>query len=333
MFLKENKMKLKLNQKIRTAFVAGMVTFAVLQPTFTQAAPVAQQKTQAPGFYRMMLGNFEVTALYDGYVPIEAKLLKGINAQDAQTLLARMFLADAPAVQTAVNGYLINTGKNLILVDAGTAQCFGPTMGNMLSNLSAAGYDPAQVDTVLLTHMHGDHACGLTKEGKAAFPNATVYVSKNEADFWLNPKEVAKATPELQGYFKMSQDAVAPYVTTKKLKTYKMGDKLLEAVEVVSTPGHTPGHTSYLIRSNKQSILLWGDIVHSHAVQFVRPEVALEFDVDSQQAVVTRKKILKQVAEDKLWVGGAHLPFPGLGHVRAEKEGYSWVPVEYNPVK
>ena len=118
-----------------------------------------------------------------------------------------------------------------------------------------------------------------------------------------------------------------------KLKTYKMGDKLLEAVEVVSTPGHTPGHTSYLIRSNKQSILLWGDIVHSHAVQFVRPEVALEFDVDSQQAVVTRKKILKQVAEDKLWVGGAHLPFPGLGHVRAEKEGYSWVPVEYNPVK
>ena len=326
-------MKLKLSQKIQAVFIASVSMFAVLQPTVTQATPVAQQKTQAPGFYRMMLGNVEVTALYDGYVPIEAKLLKGISAQDAQTLLARMFLADAPAVQTAVNGYLINTGKNLILVDAGTAQCFGPTLGNMLNNLRAAGYDPAQVDTVLLTHLHGDHACGLTKEGKAAFLNATVYVSKTEADFWLNPKVAAKATPELQGYFKMSQDAVAPYVAAKKLKTYKMGDKLVEGVEVVSTPGHTPGHTSYLISSNKESILLWGDIVHSHAVQFIRPEVAIEFDVDSQQAVATRKKILKQVAADKLWVGGAHLPFPGLGHVRAEKEGYSWVPVEYNPVK
>ncbi len=327
-------MKKILTNKLQIIILAGVAAFTIAQPVTIQAVPVAQQKTQAPGYYRMMLGELEITALYDGATYLPTNLLKGINEQDAQKLLARMFLENNPSgVQTAVNGYLINTGKKLILVDAGTAQCFGPTLGNMLNNLQAAGYKPAQVDTILLTHLHGDHACGISKEGKMAFPNATVYVAKNEADYWLSPKETAKAPAELQAFFKMSQDAVAPYATAKKLKTYKIGDKLAEGVEVVSTPGHTPGHVSFLFQSKNQSMLIWGDIVHNHAVQFSRPDVAIEFDTNKDEAVATRKKIFKQAAENQLWVGGAHMPFPGIGHVRAEKEGYSWIPVEYSPIQ
>ena len=310
------------------ALVAG-ASLVALAP-LANAAPVAKQQAQVPGFYRMALGEFEVTALYDGYVKLDPKLLKGASAEDVQSLLAKMFLESSKGVQTAVNAYLVNTGSQLVLIDTGAAQCFGPTLGVIQSNLKAAGYSPEQVDTVLLTHLHPDHACGLQGvEGKAAFPNATVYVPQAEADFWLSEEVAAKAAESSQGMFKMARAAVAPYVASERLKRYAEGSPLVPGIASVALHGHTPGHSGYLLSSAGQSLLVWGDIVHSHAVQFARPEVAIEFDVDSAQAIATRKKVFADAARDKLWVAGAHLPFPGIGHVRAEGAGYAWVPVEY----
>ena len=320
------------NKTLLALMAMGFIALATTPVDHAKAAPVAQQKTQVPGYYRMMLGKMEVTALYDGYVELGTNLLKGMNDKNIQALLGKMFLNSTPGVQTAVNAYLINTGERLVLIDTGAAKCFGPTLGVIQNNIHAAGYDPTQVDTVLLTHLHADHACGLAVDGKAAFPNATVYVSKAEADFWLNPAVAAKAPADAQAFFKMSQDSVAPYQATQKLKIYSPGDTLLPEIQAVPTYGHTPGHISYLLRSGDQSLLIWGDIVHSHAVQFAHPEVAMEFDVDSKQAVIARRKVFADAAKNKLWVGGAHLPFPGLGHVRADGKGYAWVPLEYAPV-
>lgn len=318
------------------AFSLAGAAFSVSLPVGVFAEPPAQLKTQAPGFYRMALGEYEVTALYDGYTELPVSLMKGASEADIQSLLAHMFISTTHGMQTSVNGYLINTGSNLILVDAGTAKCFTPTLGRIPDNIRAAGYDPAQIDTVLLTHLHGDHACGVaTADGKMAFPNAQVWTAKAEADYWLSEEVAAKAPKEAQPFFKMSRDAVAPYVAAGKLKTFVQGDTLVPGVTAEATPGHTPGHTSYLFKpkSGEQHLLVWGDIVHNYAVQFPRPEVAFDFDVDSKQAVVTREKLLADVAKGKVWIAGAHLPFPGLGHVRAESKGYSWVPVEYGPVR
>lgn len=310
-------------------YAAGLFSLA-LSPVLVQAAPQTQQKTQVPGYYRMMLGQFEVTALYDGSVPLETTTLHGINAKDIQSMLDAMFVDSSKGMQTAVNSYLINTGQNLVLVDSGAGLCFGPGLGAINDNIIAAGYQNSQIDTVLLTHLHGDHACGLIdKDGKALFPNADVYAAKGEADFWLSEEVAAKAPAEAQPFFKMSRDSVAPYVATNHLKTYNNGDTLLPGLKIVPTPGHTPGHTGYLFSSDDQSLLLWGDIVHNYVIQLPRPEVSFEFDVDEKQAIATRKKVLADAAKNRLWIGGAHLPFPGLGHVRAEKTGYSWVPVAY----
>src|SRR5574343_1963926 len=123
-------------------------------------AEAPQQKTQVPGYYRLMLGQFEVTALYDGAIDLDEKMLKNIDKRDIQRLLAREF-RKGPKVQTAVNAYRVNTGSKLILIDAGAAQLFGPSLGNIVDNLKAAGYAPEQVDTVLITHLHGDHVNGL----------------------------------------------------------------------------------------------------------------------------------------------------------------------------
>ncbi len=282
----------------------------------------------------MMLGGFEVTALYDGYTELDQKTLKGMAAKDIQTLLARMFISTTKGMQTAVNAFLINTGDNLVLVDTGASQCFGPTLGVVPDNLRAAGYKAEDVDTVLLTHLHADHACGLVDSGgKAVFPNATVWVAKDEAAFWLSEEIAAKAPQDKQGFFKMSRDSVAPYAAAGRLKTFIPGETLIPGVTIAPSPGHTPGHSGYLFASQGQSLLVWGDIVHNYAVQFPHPEVAFEFDSNEKQAVATRKKIFADAARNKLWVAGAHLPFPGLGHVRAEKRGYSWVPAEYGPIR
>lgn len=169
-----------------------------------------------------------------------------------------MFTDSKSGIQTAVNAFLVNTGTHLVLVDAGTSQCFGPTLGAIKNNLRAAGYQPEQIDMILLTHLHPDHACGITDQGKAAFPNATVYASKADGDYWLSKEMASKAPKDAQPMFKMAQDAVAPYAEQGKLKLYSPGEQLLPGLEVIATPGHTPGHASYLFSSGGQKLLLWG---------------------------------------------------------------------------
>lgn len=320
---------------LAVAVPASLAAGAVLAPSVPALAEVpGQQRTQAPGFYRMAIGDFEVTALYDGFIDLDRKILSGATADDIQSLLARMFLADTPGVQTAVNAFLVHTGSNLVLVDTGTAKAFGPALGFIADNIRAAGYNPEQVDTVLLTHLHPDHANGLLRpDGAMLFPNATVHVAKADADFWLSEEVAAKAPAENQPFFAMARAAVAPYAAAGRLKPYLPGDSLVPGVESVAAYGHTPGHSGYLFTSGERSILMWGDLVHSHAVQFARPEVAIEFDADKKQAIASRKKIFADAAAQKLWVAGAHLPFPGIGHVRKEGKGYAWVPVEFGPIR
>lgn len=306
---------------------ASLLPFAA--PAHAEAPAVG---TQVPGYYRMALGQLEITALYDGYVDLGASVLLGASKADVQKLLASKFIA-GEKVQTAVNAYLINAGGKLILVDAGAAKAFGPTLGFIGDQLRAAGYSPEQVDVVLLTHLHADHVAGiLTPEGKPLFPNAEIHVDKAESDFWLSEANAASAPKDFKPFFELARKSVAPYQAIGKYKTFN-GEADFGGVKAVPSNGHTPGHTSYIVESGGQRLLILGDAVHAHAVQFARPEVAIEFDTDKKAAIAARKKLFAWAAKEKLLVSGMHLPFPGIGHVRTEGKGYAWVPVEYSPIR
>ena len=318
----------KLFRRILVLAAAALMGFAPLAQ-----AEAPKLLTQVPGYYRTQLGQFEVTALFDGAIELDTKLLRNASATDLQRLLSRMFVGN-PKMQTAVNAYLINTGSHLVLVDAGAAKLFGPSLGYVLQNMKAAGYEPAQVDTVVITHLHGDHIGGLNDaSGQPLFTKAKILVAQADSDFWLSQKIADAAPAEVQPFFKMARDSAAPYLAAGQWKTFSEGSVLVPGIQAVKANGHTPGHTAYAVESEGQKLLIWGDLVHAHAVQFARPGVSIEFDIDQKQAIATRRGILKAMAASKSLVAGMHLPFPGIGHVRADgSDRYSWVPIEFAPL-
>lgn len=296
------------------------------------AAPMA--KTQAPGFYRMVLGDFEVTAISDGTVKLPVKDLL-TNTTPAKVDAALKRAAIAYPVETSVNAYLINTGSKLVLIDTGAAGLFGPTLGNLIANLKASGYQPEQVDEIYITHMHADHVGGLMSGGAIAFPNATLRIDKADTDFWLSEANMNAASADSRGFFQGAMSSVNPYVAAGKLKTFEGGVELVPGIRSQATHGHTAGHSIYIIESKGEKLVLWGDLMHVAAVQFDNPAVTIKFDSDSKPAAKERKKAYADAAKGGYLVGVSHVSFPGLGRVRANAggKGYTWMPVNYSSLK
>ncbi|WP_414629807.1 MBL fold metallo-hydrolase [Acinetobacter sp. 243_ASPC] len=313
---------------IATSLVLG--TISTLQAA-SLSMPTPQK--QVAGYYQYQAGNVQITALLDGTNFMSPTLFKDIPQQQVHDILKKYYADQEKGVQTSVNAFLVNTGKSLVLVDSGAASCFGAHLGSVLTNLKAAGYQPEQVDTILLTHLHPDHVCGISKNGTANFPNAIVYASQDEANYWLDAKQASKV-PEAKragylGTVEKIKAALAPYQAKQRFKTYKLGDEI-QGFKVISTAGHTPGHFSYAFKTDSETVVFIGDIVHSHTVQFDRPKTAIEYDINPQQAVQTRLKQFADFAKNGQIIAAPHLPFPGIGHVySADGKSYQWIPVHF----
>jgi glyoxylase-like metal-dependent hydrolase (beta-lactamase superfamily II) len=316
-----------LNKALRITTLAAVFGFTALQAF--AAAPMV--KTSAPGYYRFMLGSFEVTALSDGTVDLPVDKLLHEPAKKTAAALDKAFVK-AP-LETSVNAYLVNTGERLILVDAGAGSLFGPTLGKLMNNLKASGYKPEQVDDIFITHMHPDHVGGLAANGTIAFPNAVVHAERHEADYWLSQKNMDGAPAASKGFFQGAMASVNPYVQAGKLLPFDGDAELVAGVRSDTSFGHTAGHTSYVIESQGQKLLLVGDLIHVAAVQFDHPTVTIAFDSDAKAAMASRVRVFNQAARDHVLVGAAHIAFPGLGHLRTAGKSYQWVPVNYTQMR
>jgi glyoxylase-like metal-dependent hydrolase (beta-lactamase superfamily II) len=310
-------------------FTASFALAALTAAPISAAAPMA--KTNAPGFYRFMLGDFEVTALNDGTTELPVnQLLKNTTQEKTDQTLAKNYLKSP--LETSFNGYLVNTGSKLVLIDTGAGTLFSPTLGKLVANLKASGYQPEQVDEIYITHMHPDHVGGLLADGKAAFPNAVVRADKREGDYWLSDANAAKAPDDMKGFFKGAQTALAPYVAAGKYQPFTGNGELVPGIKAVNSIGHTPGHTSYLVESEGQKLVVVGDLIHVGAVQFPEPTIVMGFDTDSKAAEAERQKTFASVAKEGTLIAGAHLSFPGIGHLRADGKGYDWIPLNFTQI-
>jgi glyoxylase-like metal-dependent hydrolase (beta-lactamase superfamily II) len=315
----------------RVVVVTACVTATALAPAPVLAdAPMV--KTQAPGFYRLMLGDIEITALSDGTNKLSAlRLLHGNAARIAQSL-QRAFLTDP--VETSHNGYLINTGTKLVLIDPGAGTMLGPTTGDLVHNLRAAGYRPEQVDEIYITHLHTDHVGGLVAGGARTFPNAPLRMDKHESEYWLSEANMRVAPEASKRFFQAAMAAVNPYVQAGRLKVFNGETELIPGVRARPAYGHTPGHTMFVVESKNEKLVLWGDVVHVAAVQCDDPSVTIGYDVDSTMAAREHDLAFADAAKNGYLVGGAHIAFPGLGHVRHVADTtYEFVPLTYSALK
>jgi glyoxylase-like metal-dependent hydrolase (beta-lactamase superfamily II) len=309
----------------------GFSLSAFLLSSFQTEARAAApfQRVQSPSYYRIQLGDYEVTALYDGGGEIDASLLQG-DPKQIEGLLRKDF-TDGKHLKGTVAAFLVNTGKKLVLVDAGTGGHWGgPSLGKVARNMRLAGYRPDQVDLVLVTHLHADHVGGIVSaQGKRVYTNAEVRMAKAESDFWLSEDMAKQAPKDAQEFFKISRDSAAPYIAAKKWRPFEGTDALVEGIRPYPILGHTPGHTGYEVTSKGETLLIWGDVVHAMPVQLPHPEISIVYDADSPSAVKSRQLLFESLASKGILAGGAHMPFPSLGRLRKETTGYTWVPVVY----
>jgi glyoxylase-like metal-dependent hydrolase (beta-lactamase superfamily II) len=305
----------------RDVMLGGSMLAGTSLLSFPVSAKMPFAKAQAPGFVRRKLGAFEVTAVLDGDLDLDLKLFSGDPAE-MQKLSAQSYQASPPRVHC--NAFAVNTGDKLYLVDTGTGELMGSSLGRVAENLVLAGINLDQIDAILLTHLHPDHFGGMTMEGRPVFKNAEIYVSEADAKFWLSAESAEKSPAEMKPFFTMAADAIKPYA--HRLKPLPANGEIAPGIAAVSLPGHTVGHTGYRFSSEKQQMLVWGDIVHNAALQFPHPEWTLAFDTDQAQAAAARKRAFDMAATDKLLVAGMHLPYPGLGYVERSGAQYRYHP-------
>src|ERR1700682_5994448 len=280
------------------AALAGLVAV----PNAALAAP-PQHHDQVPGFHRLKVGDLEVMALFDAHVVVPPQWLTGQKA--------------------TLDGVVKALHEDPHMLDASDT--------GFLGNLRSAGYTPEEVDLVLVTHLHSDHIGGLTtQDGKRVFPNAQIYVAKAESDFWLSPEMAAKAPKDAQQFFQSAQAIAAPYIKAGKWHTFSDSETIVDGMQLVPLPGHTPGHTGYEFSSKGHKILFWGDIIHAQRVQLQHPEVTAIFDIDQTAAAATRRQLLPKLASEDVLIAVPHSSFfPPLGRLRKEGSGYSWALVVF----
>lgn len=308
------------------AILAVITTVLIITTSYISAGMATDNtvKAQVPGVYSFRLGEFTITALSDGTVPQDLdKVLTDANSTEVDQLLHRNFLTNP--VEASVNAFLVDTKDRQVLVDTGTGQLFGSGLaGKLQLSLKAAGYAPDEIDTILLTHIHADHSGGLVENGQLMFPTATVYVGKPDLDLWLDPANAERLNLDRR-YFDEAVKTVKPYLDAGKLKSFS-GET---AISPGITAYPTPGHSFYLVESGDKSIEFCGDIIHFGSLQFANPEITVVYDVDAKAAAEQRTKQFARLEESRRLIATAHLPFPGVGHIRAEDRSYTWVPVDY----
>lgn len=289
----------------------------------------AKPQHQPSGLYHLAIGDVLVTAVNDGTFQASFDLIAGVDHEECNRIERSAFRPVPPKM--TMNTFLIQNGERVALVDCGCGTSMGPTLGMVCRNLAGMGVAPADIDTILITHMHPDHINGLIDEhGEAVFPNAELLVNEAELQFFRDPMSPSRSPDgEPQEFFEGFRRATKPY--GDRIRTVRDGP-VMSSVTAVTQPGHTPGQTGWIIESGGDAVMIWGDVVHMPHLQFTAPQAGTILDIDREQAVATRRRVLDMVSADRLRVAGIHLDFPAFGHVERRGDGYAFIPEVWRAV-
>jgi glyoxylase-like metal-dependent hydrolase (beta-lactamase superfamily II) len=329
-----------LNRRDLLAGAAAIGAASALLPITSQEASAAAPAAtaQAPGFYRYKVGTIECTSINDGArtFPLPDNWVTNVS-KDAAIAAAEAAYMPKGMVTVPFNPQLINTGGKLILLDCGNGiSAFDATKGQagrLMQNLAAAGVDPKSIDMVIVSHLHPDHTNGIrAADNSMAFPNAEIMVPAKDWDFWMSEENAAKAqsNPMMKNYFANVKKVYTGI--EKKVTKYDWDKEVVRGLTSIGTPGHTPGHTSFALASGSSKILISVDVTNIPEFFLRNPDWHVAYDADPELAQKTRHEFYDMASAEKATVVGFHFPFPAVGHVEKDGNGYRLIPVAFNPV-
>jgi glyoxylase-like metal-dependent hydrolase (beta-lactamase superfamily II) len=328
-----------LNRRDFLAGAAAIGAASVLPFAAKDACAAAPAATaQAPGFYRYKVGSIECTSLNDGArtFPLPDKWVTNVSKDQAIAAAEAAYMPQG-MVTVPFNPQLINAGGKLVLIDCGNGiSAFDATKGQagrLMQNLAAAGTDPKSIDIVLMSHLHPDHTNGIrAADNSMAFPNAEIMVPAKDWDFWTSEDNAAKAESNqmMKNYFANVKKIYTGI--EKKVTKYDWDKEVVPGLTSIGTPGHTPGHTSFVVASGNSKILISADVTNIPEFFLRNPDWHVAYDADPEMAQKTRHKFYDMAVAEKATVVGFHFPFPAVGHVEKDGNGYRLVPVAFNPV-
>ena len=305
----------RISRRMFLAATAGTAMLAGI-PGFVQDAFAEKPAAQPTVGKTVPVGDFSVIPLFDGPHSYDLKLFYG--ADEA----ALLKIAGTQPVPAAYNVFLIKRGTERLLIDTGNGTLRPDRTGQLPLCLHQAKTAPEGISKILITHLHGDHAGGLVKNDKPAFPKAKVYVAKTEYAYWTNEESVRQAPEHRRGLFPLIQNVLRVLEQSKLLFFFTPGDMVSPNIMSADLAGHTPGHTGFMLSSDGKELFFVGDLLHGAALQMSRPDITFDADVDQPKAKEIRLRMFKQLAEAKTPIAGTHLPFPGIGLIQAEGDGY-----------
>ena len=287
--------------------------------------PAFAQKTLDPpkGFATYKVGSAEIIAIYDGIweKPHDPAFITNASVEDVRNAMTTAGLpADFVSIPFTVT--VVRSGGKTILCDGGTGGQVQPTAGKLLTNMKVAGVDPGKIDTVLVSHCHPDHIFGLMEKGtnNQMFPNAEIVISDVEYKFWTDPAITAKLPEARRGLAKRIQST---FPSWKNVRQVSGEAEVAPGIRFVESPGHTPGHRSFLLSSGSAQLLISGDIAYVPALVAANPGWRGVYDQDGALAETTRRRLLDRVIADKMMISGYHFPFPGAGTIAKDGTGYA----------
>ncbi len=317
----------------RRSLLAGAGLSAAAAYTGALSIPIAHAKapfatTQAPYYYRFPHGKMQMTMVSDGPLPLgdPSGAFLGASKEEVLKLLTDNFLSPTNAVLEQ-NVLVVNTGDKMYIVDTGmgTSPMFGPTTGKLMATLKAAGIDPASIDGILATHAHCDHVWGIMgDDGKPNFPNAQIYISQADFDFWTDEAKLSMKDPAyMKPFVEGARKNLLP--VRDRIVFFKDGEEFLPGIQAMSAPGHTVGHTIFMITSEGQSLAAIGDLTHHHILLVEKPRFEFAYDTDPKQSAGSRVRILDMLAANKIPLVAYHFPWPGHGHVVKQGDGFRYI--------
>lgn len=312
------------------ALAATMAAAPAPTPAAAQTAPGAGR--QAPGFFRSKLGGWTLLQVNDGMSrrpdPRQGFIRNAAPAAVESALRDAFMPLDRFDIFFTVP--FLETPRGLVAFDTGTGGHLGEGTGRLRDNLRAAGFAPSAVVAVVFTHFHPDHVSGLTDaEGKAVFPNAALHVPAPEWNFWNDEGAMSRAPEAQRPAFRNVRERFAPYA--ERLNRFEPGAEVMPGIKSIATHGHTPGHTSYVVENDGERVLILGDVTNRPELFVRNPGWHAVFDMDPAMAEATRRRVLDMAAGERLRIAAYHWPFPALGHVAKDGEGYRWAPSPWSP--